>query len=481
MEPTSETEKINADPFAADIFATTTEKEKPISAATAAETSDNAPEKEQIWSARLPRRRESEIVRDNLQIGLLQVFSAELSNRLTGALARLLNLPAAETLEIRLTDVREANQATDFSAEHNWWLSVGSGAAEIYLEFGDNFAVWLIDTALDEFQDSESAVAARPLTTTETAVLEYFAVNLAHETNLYWQSPQIRYRALSAAMPDALCKVSETENFSLLVYEFQTMSQNLPPAVFRIYLTSEALKSLAPNGGINTNTRRVVENLSAGFKNIRIRLVCGTAELTFGELAALQTGDVIVFDSQGFFPRAANFTKRSEVLCGDGNRQKIVGEPQFFDNSSNSFSMKSDAPANDKVAVRRIAFANSAVINIKSFAEFESSNLDEFMTETNNLTAENVAKEETAADAAGDEQENAPAVENLVVLLRVELEARRLPLAEISGLRENQTLELNVRPTDEVNILINERSVGRGELVLIEDERLGVRITKLLR
>ena len=89
-------------------------------------------------------------------------------------------------------------------------------------------------------------------------------------------------------------------------------------------------------------------------------------------------------------------------------------------------------------------------------------------------------REENLSGAAGAENAGGLAIENLALTLRVELEARKLSLAEIADLRENQILELGIRPTDSVNLLIENRVVGRGELVEIED-RLGVRITKLMR
>lgn len=477
MELTSDTEKITEDPFAADIFASPSDREKlsPETAESVQNVSENA--NRNLWSARLPQIRQSEITWDELQLNFLQILAGDLQHQLAFALARMLNLSDERSVEFSLTGKREANRREDFSPKNVWWLTAATGDAEIFFEIGDAFAVWLVDTALDE-QNDFGSVISRPLTVTETAVIEYFALNLAREANRFLRSPQIRYRALSRELPAALQKISGSENFSLLVYELQT-AKNLPPDIIKIYLTPEALKSFSPNADLTADTRRkIIQSLPEQVKNIRARFVCGSAELTFGELAALETGDVVLFDSQGFFPRKTNFSGRAEILLGDGESQKIIGELNFFEHPHSTFFEESGAPANDKISVRRVNFNNSLIVGIKSFAEFEISRFGKIMAETNdNLIDENVAGEATA----DGEQGNGLAVENLVVSMRVELEARRLPLSEIGGLRENQTLELNVRPTDEVNILVNERSVGRGELVLIEGERLGVRITKLMR
>ena len=477
MELTSETEKNINDPFAADIFASPADREKRQS-----ETAENgqiavAVKSENLWSRHLPQVSATEILWDARQINLLQFLSAGIFNQMTKALARLLNLPAGKNIEFSFAGKREVNDAENFSPENVWWLTVKSGSAEIFFSVGEAFAVWLADTALDARNDSEPVVL-RPLTMTETAVLEYFALNLAHEANRSLQSAQIRYRTLSREIPDALQKIVASENFSLLVYKLQA-AKDLPPAVFEIYLTPEALKSFSPNESLRANLReRLIENLPEQVKNIRARFVCGNAELTFGELAALENGDVILFDKQGFLPAAANFSGQTEILFGDGERQKIIGELKIFDRPPNIYFADNNTKTDDKVSVRRINFDHSLLITTGSFAQFEISPRDKFMTETNdNLTNENPADESVAVD----EQESGLAVENLVVALRVELEARRLPLSEIAGLRENQTLELGVRPTDEVNILVDDRAIGRGELVLVEGTRLGVKITKLLR
>ena len=83
-------------------------------------------------------------------------------------------------------------------------------------------------------------------------------------------------------------------------------------------------------------------------------------------------------------------------------------------------------------------------------------------------------------EEAFDESGGGVPIENLAVTLRVELEARRLSLAEVGNLRAGQVIELGARATDPVNLLIDNKVIARGELVEV-DEQLGVRIIQILR
>lgn len=102
------------------------------------------------------------------------------------------------------------------------------------------------------------------------------------------------------------------------------------------------------------------------------------------------------------------------------------------------------------------------------------------MKETDDNLTDEPKLTEDSKEENSEQETKGLAVENLNVNLRVELDARRLTLNEVGNLRENQILELGIRPTDNVNLLIDDQTIGRGELVSVKD-RLGVRITKLLR
>lgn len=481
MNPTSDAEKIiNADPFAADIFASesATARQPETSNGETDETT-----KAILWSECLPRVSPRSARWDELFRNIPPVVFGELPRLLADALARLLDLENEKTIEFTPIAKRELNRAADFSPDDSYWLTLASGDAEIYLAFDDALAVALVDAAFDAKKLAETVVA-RPLTETEMSILEFFAVNLAGEANRFFGSPQTRFRTLDRQVPQSLRQIIHSESFSLFASEWQTAGA-LPPSSLKIYLASNALESMQNIGVLQTNARRFSADASANrVKNIRARIVCGSAELSFGELAALETGDVVLLENQWLQTRGEALSGRAEIFVGDGANRKIIGALKFSGGAGGAAFEETAAKADNKIAVRSVDLKSFSKIAVESFIEVEAPPIEKSMTETNdNLQGEN-AENEFADDAAGGGEQNGLAVENLVVALRVELEARRLTLAEVGNLRENQIVELGVKPTDEVNILIDERVVGRGELVALVDggdNRLGVRITKLMR
>jgi flagellar motor switch protein FliN/FliY len=55
----------------------------------------------------------------------------------------------------------------------------------------------------------------------------------------------------------------------------------------------------------------------------------------------------------------------------------------------------------------------------------------------------------------------------------------RLPIRELLGLAPGAVIELDRKPTDPVEVLVNGSLIARGEVVVVDGE-FGVRITELL-
>lgn len=63
--------------------------------------------------------------------------------------------------------------------------------------------------------------------------------------------------------------------------------------------------------------------------------------------------------------------------------------------------------------------------------------------------------------------------------ISIELGRTKMPIADILGLGPGSVVELNKLAGEPVDVLINQKTVARGEVVVI-DENFGVRITQLL-
>lgn len=460
-----------ADPFAADIFAARTER---------AETVEETPPPP-VWSAKLPSPPAPPVDWDELLENVAADFSEDLTGETANALTRLLDLPPDSPIEIAAAaPPRQINAAADFTGDEPgaFWLTIAveSSDAEIYIEIGDAFAAALVDAALDRRGASPQV---RELTASEAAVVEFLAMNLAHEINLVARSPIFKFRSLDRRMPALLRAEIDATRPALLVFRWQIVHKRLP-AVVDFYFAPGALRALQPDENrllANRAARRRGGSLQDKIENVRARLYCGATELSLGELAAIEAGDIVLLQNHAFRVGGANLYGEAEFFLGDAENARVGGrfiETDFAFGASTAENAADDA---DDFLIRGFNSKHNWQFLIERLTEIENPvAAEKSMTET---TAENFA-DETHDEAAAADAPNHPAIENLAVTLRVELEARRLTLAEVANLRENQTLELGIRPTDAVNLFVGSQLIGRGELVAVED-RLGVRITKLLR
>ena len=69
--------------------------------------------------------------------------------------------------------------------------------------------------------------------------------------------------------------------------------------------------------------------------------------------------------------------------------------------------------------------------------------------------------------------------DNLTMPLVIELGKKPMTLAQVGELQKGQVLELSQKSTDPINLVINGKSIGQGELVEIEGQ-MGVKILSLI-
>lgn len=470
----AEREKATADPFASDIFADSKTKEDLKSEVFAASA---AIEERPVWVWRLPKVSRSAVDWDALWKNLPADFSDELPRSLADSLATYLNLTDENLIEFLFFIKRETNETPEEN-NNSWWASVGieGGAAEFAIEIDDGFAVWLVDAMLGE--KISDLVSVRDLTASEAAVLEFLAVNLTHEANRIVNAPLFKFRSLSRKVPVWAIRKNATDLNSLLVSTWQTV-HGFQQSIIKLYLAPESLKALqADENKLLTRAPRhaaMWRSLQNRVKDVRARIFFGEAQVTLSDAAGLETGDVVLLENYNFTVSNNDFYGNAEIFLGDGERVKIVGAFESFEDESPDGFEETAAAADNEFIVRRIKSNHALQFSIELVEELESPQfLEESMPEENiNLTDESEA-------SFDDEAGGVVPIENLAVTLRVELEARRLSLAEVGNLRAGQVIELGARATDPVNLLIDNKVIARGELVEV-DERLGVRIVQILR
>ena len=480
MEISPEKETLPDDPFAEDIFAAPQPEEIQLPDEMSVE---KEADKSKVWFQLLPKVPRPQIVWDELLLNLPAKFFGKFPKHLADSLARLLVSPSEKNIEFVYLIKRETEKSEINPLEKSRWLIVGieESKAEFAFEIDDAFAAWLIDTSLGA---EDNIAAAREFTASELAVLEFLCLNLAAEANRLLKQPVFRFRSLNRELPDWLRRDKKTENSPLMVVNWQTVHGVLP-SIVKMYFAPESLQALqtGENRSFKKRSGGTPDSLQSKMKKMRIRLPLGNIELSYGDLAALENGDVILPEEHNLYLNGGNLAGEIEVIIGDGRKGSLSGEI-FGSNFELSFAGENAPNADNKLVVRRINPKNPLQIRINKFSEEEIQEEEKEIMATSENTNDEAAEEKEAADLEIGEEigedQTGLAVENLVVTLRVELDGRRLSLAEVGNLRENQVLELGIRPTDAVNLKIDNQTVGRGELVAVED-RLGVRITKLLR
>lgn len=461
-------EKKSADPFASDIFAVPRVEENSAPEIASVDEIGNSPNR--AW--RLPKAARPAIDWNELQRNLPPDFSADLPRMLASAMAKYLNFGESDPVEFLFLIERETNKFGETN-DNSWWLNIGieTNEAEFAVEISDVFAVWLVDAMIGE-EKSEYA-PSRELTLSEIAVLEFLAVNLTHEANQIVRAPLFKFRGLSRQIPVRARQNDASENF-LLVSNWQTVHGFLN-SIVKIYVTPETFDALrADENRLLTPPprRRIVrDSLKNRVADVRARVFLGAAQMTLADLAGLETGDVVLPENNDFSMAGGELRGGAEVFLGDGERVKIGGA--FVSSETESpFEFGETVGGDDnKILVRRVKSNRVLRIAVKRFEEFGDPQSPE-----KSMSNETVKITEPSADNG----EGGIALENLAVTLRVELEARRLSLAEVGNLRINQIIELGVSAADPVNLLIDGKVVARGELVEVEN-RLGVRIVQILR
>lgn len=473
MDSSEEKNKASADPFAGDIFADA-RTENQVSEVAKTEVAA-AP---LLWNRNLRRAPLSKTDWNRLHRDLPLDLIEELPRGMVESLAGLVNSADKSIGELLFINEREINQPADVPPVNpdSWWITaaIENSSAEIYLEVGNVFAGWLVDAVLHENISEQTAI--RQLTQSEAAVLEFAALQLTHDANRILRSPIFKFRALQHRIPNQLAKSFETETPSFLIADWQII-YGPQTSLIKIHVSPEALEALQPaeNRLLSSPAHRASwSRYQTRAENLRLRINFGQAELSLAELAAIEKGDVVLLEKLSFFLQNGGLKGNAEIYLGDDENTKLNGSLSSSVSNRPENIAESTSKNDNKTLVRQLSPNSPLRFSITEIIETERPRLfEKSMAEENEIQAE-PDETETAEPA-----EKGLSLENIGVTLRVELEARRLSLEEAANLRVNQVIDLGVAPTDSVNLLINDKIVGRGEIVEVEN-RLGVRIIKLL-
>lgn len=95
-------------------------------------------------------------------------------------------------------------------------------------------------------------------------------------------------------------------------------------------------------------------------------------------------------------------------------------------------------------------------------------------------TEKDVATQETKPDVEEATPRSVDAVYQVPVRISAVLGRAMMPVNQLLKLTKGSVVELDRRVGEPVDILVNDRLVARGEVVIIED-RLGITMTEIIR
>jgi type III secretion system YscQ/HrcQ family protein len=181
----------------------------------------------------------------------------------------------------------------------------------------------------------------------------------------------------------------------------------------------------------------------------------GKSEVTVDELSRLEPGDVLVVTEPRI--RRLNGGIEGSVLLRVGDSENSIVRGRAIESAEAEGSGEAE-----------MAEASS-LATIKLLIEGISSQHSETLAERFDMN------EQEREEQRG---EGATLIEGLLLTVNVELKAQRLRMDELAQLRVGQIIDLGCRASDPVDLLIDGRTIARGQLVDIEG-RLGVSILQV--
>lgn len=458
------------DPFAVDLFA----HGRPGAAAALPVVGADAEaepdiERRALWSDRLPSVARAQLRLSAALGASLPSLSAGAQAALARVLSHYLRLQEDE-ISVSQADVREREFAPGSPSANgragetvDVWatLALTPSGAQVFAALRADFASALVDRMLGG--ESGAPEPLRRLSPTELAAVEFLWLCLIRELHqeldapvwrldgVYSEPPArafARERAGQEDTPETGERVDEGANARALMATFALRFGSLHGLV-DFYFTRDALAALenlrhsplfADERGAHGETYTRVA------PDVRLRPVLGETDVRTGDLADLESGDVVVVARPLARLEAGRLAGRLEMRLGDGAAAVLSGR------------INANGDAATELLIEQIRRGGELHGTERGSMEQEQNGDD--------------------SNDSNDSNGSAIALEEILLTVHVELAQRRLSLDELARLRVGQLLALDCQATDPVDLVADGRRIARGELVEIEG-RLGVRVTQV--
>jgi flagellar motor switch protein FliN/FliY len=209
-------------------------------------------------------------------------------------------------------------------------------------------------------------------------------------------------------------------------------------------------------------------------------LEIGSVDLSLTELNQLAIGDFLLLDRNSYSPQEEK-TRLLLTLFGvpffrarlKGDKLKILEFPFYQEDQSMGSNYQKFTPAD----------AHDGHEELENEEDHDKLELDEDHDELEldeDSAFEEDSEEAEAAPATQPDQQEQKihALKEIPVHVVIEAGRIKIPLKKLLELQPGNVLEMNVRPEEGVDLVVNGQKIGRGEFLLI-GEKVGVRILQM--
>ncbi|MBN2359072.1 MAG: FliM/FliN family flagellar motor switch protein [Deltaproteobacteria bacterium] len=458
-------------------------------------------------------------------------FGPGFKEELRGALQKYVNCD----LDVWLDSMAPMSGAKLMTALQNPTLIAVLGMPpeehKVFLEFDLALASLAVDRALGgKGSDNEGQT---PLTEIEQGVFAFLLLRALALLKGEWgdESPVgIKLEALRST-PEAIAElIVPKQTYFNVAFKFLFdlnvgFARMFFPAAM---MGSRLLPGASEEGAAAERRRQYMRSCWQRLSGVRINMVIegGTAELSSGDLANLDAGDIILIENSNLSLAGGQLAGPALARVGSGTHGQVNGqietaedgrlqftieeivqiaEPETVDDGAVATGYETDSDDDaeaeenddlpgrargDMASRRRVTTAHGAAPadddsdDLRDGTEHDEDEDEQVEDDgEGEVSDEEGAYEEGAAEEEG-EPDNMAETEGLLhdiaVPLVVEIGRVKMTASDVVNLRIGQVFDLRRSPHDPVDLVVQNRLIGKGELVEV-DGNLGVRLLNLAK
>ncbi len=389
---------------------------------------------------------EVELYQQLLEFLGIQFFKSDFLPKINQTLSQTLS----QTCELWLDSMKmvpKADLKNHFPKSFSLYAVIALEPSDwlIFVEIDPVFASMVVDTLLGG--KPEHPKILRPLTEVELGVFSYPLLKFIQVFQLGWPEGQkyaLRLKDLQTSCNDQISYLSRFEEFVSFQYKLLFGYQT---CYTKLLFPHEFIETINGDNATRSNLIKkfrhalLLKRLNSwDFIESPLRIPLGSCDISLSELKTLGVGDIILIDHHQIKFQPQNIQASVKAFIGKGNYGIIEGQVQTKQNQL-------------EFAIQKITFLEKPSMQ---------KDASETATEQSNIPLEGPQN----------------FVNDMTVSLNIEIGRVEMNVQKITQIKTGQIIPLKKGVRDPVELVVQDRIIGRGELMDIEGQ-LGVRIIEL--